>query len=333
MSERAREPKSQDAVAVGVDIGGTSTRAMAVRQDGTVHGQGAAGGGNPNSHPPELAAKRVAEAVAAATGSARAVACLLGAAGESKFSDPTVVEVFTTALGQVGVRCPIDVVSDAEVAFASATASPDGTVVIGGTGSIAARIAGRRKVARIGGWGWLLGDEGSAYWIGRESIRSTLRALQSDLPLGSLGEAVLTEAFGSPDLSLGDGAWRQDAVRRLITAANAEAPIRLARFAAMVSTHAAADPAATSIVDRAAELLAAHATAARRHDEQTPIVLAGSVIGPESPVGQAVRAALTGEGEVLFAQDGVAGAAWLAALAAWGPDTPRPDLLGDSGVA
>jgi len=320
-------------VAVGVDVGATSSKAMAVRQDGTLAGRGVAGGGNPNSHPPELAAKRVAEAVATAIGDGTAVACVLGAAGESKFSDPAIVEVFTTALDQVGVTCAIDVVSDAEVAFASATASSAGTVVVGGTGSIAARIVDRRKTARIGGWGWLLGDEGSAYWIGRESVRSTLRALQSDLPLGSLGEAVLTEAFGSPDLSLADGAWRQDAVRRLITSANAEAPIRLARYAAMVSEHAAADPAARSIVDRAAELLAAHATAARTAGEQTPIVLAGSVIGPESPVGKALRAALADEGVVLFAKDGAVGAAWLAALAAWGKDTPRPELLGDPGVA
>jgi glucosamine kinase len=320
------------AVAVGVDIGGTSTRAMAVRQDGTVHGQGVAGGGNPNSHPPDLAAKRVAEAVAAATGSATVEACVLGAAGESKFSDPAVARVFTTALAQVGVPGHL-VLSDAEVAFAAATAAPAGTVVIGGTGSIAARVVDRRKVARIGGWGWLLGDEGSAYWIGRESVRSTLRALQSDLPVGSLGSAVLTEAFGSGDLALDDAHWRQEAVRRLITAANAEAPIRLARYAALVSAHSATDAAATSIVERAAELLAAHATAARTRDEDTPIVLAGSVIGPGSPVGKALRGALDGEGEVLFAEDGVAGAAWLAALEAWGPDAPRPDLLGDPGVS
>jgi N-acetylglucosamine kinase-like BadF-type ATPase len=317
-------------LAVGVDIGGTSSRALVVTPDGTVFGRGGSGGGNPNSHPPELAAKRVSEAVAAALGSGGDVqACLLGMAGESKFTDPAVVEVFESALRQVGVTCEVTVVSDAEVAFASATPEPAGTVIIGGTGSVAARIENRRKSSWCGGWGWLLGDEGSAYWIGREAVRSTLRALQSDLPLGSLGRAVLATAVHSADLALDQLAGRRTALSRLITAANSVAPIQLAGYAGMVSEHWATDPAATSIVDRAAELLAAHATAVRTTGEHTPIVLAGSVIGPESPVGAAVRKQLTDEGEVLFAPDGAVGAAWLAALLAWGDDAPRPS---DAGV-
>jgi N-acetylglucosamine kinase-like BadF-type ATPase len=314
-------------LAVGVDIGGTSTRVLAVTPDGTVFGRGSAGGGNPNSHPTVLAAKRVSEAVAAALGDGGDVrACLLGMAGESKYTDPAVVETFESALRQVGVTCEVTVVSDAEVAFASATAEPDGTVLIGGTGSVAARIVARRKTSWCGGWGWLLGDEGSAYWIGREAVRSTLRALQSDRPLGALGHAVLTAAVGA-DLPLDDLSGRRAALSKLITAANAEAPIRLAGYAGTVSEHATTDPAATSIVDRAAELLAAHATAVRTADEHTPIVLAGSVIGPESPVGLAVREQLADEGAVLFAPDGAMGAAWLAALLAWGDDTPRPESV------
>jgi N-acetylglucosamine kinase-like BadF-type ATPase len=320
-------------VAIGVDIGGTSSRALAVTSDGAVFGRGGSGGGNPNSHPPEVAAGRVADAVAAALGAGGDVlACLLGVAGESKFTDPAVVEVFETALRRVGVGCAVTVVSDAEVAFASATREPAGTVIIGGTGSVAARIVDRRKTTWCGGWGWLLGDEGSAYWIGREAVRTTLRALQSDLPVGSLGIAVLATAVDSPDLELDERAGRRTALSMLITAANAAPPIQLAGFATLVSEHSAMDPAATSIVDRAAELLAAHATAVRTPGERTPIVLAGSVVGPDSPVGVAVRDQLRDEGEVLFAPDGTLGAAWLAALLAWGDTSPRPAPSG-SGVA
>ncbi len=312
-------------VAVGVDIGGTSSRALAVHQDGTVAGRGASGGGNPNSHPPELAAKRVSEAVAAAVPAGVPVAgCLLGVAGESKFSDPAVASVFETALRHAGVTCRIEVVSDAEVAFASATPSPVGTVVIGGTGSVAARIADRRKTSWYGGWGWLLGDEGSAFWIGRQAVRSALRVLQGYAPPGPLAVSVLTETFGAAPTPFEDAAWRRATLSRLITAANAEPPIRLARYASLVSTHAATDPAATAIVTEAAALLAEHAHATRTEGETTPIVLAGSVIGPDSPVGLALRARLSHEAEVLFAPDGTLGAAWLAALAAWGPRAPRP---------
>lgn len=311
-------------LAVGVDIGGTSCRALVVSREGAVVGRGAAEGGNPNSHPPAVAAGRVAAAVTAAMPAGASVdACLLGVAGASKFTDPAVVSTFEEALREVGVTCRIDVVSDAEVAFASGTSAPDGTVIIGGTGSVAARIVDRRKTSWYGGWGWLLGDEGSAYWIGRQAVRSTLRLLQGTAEAGPLALAVLAEAFGSAEVSLDDVAWRRLAINRLITAANAEPPIRLARYASLVSTHVA-DPVAAAIVKEAAELLAEHAHATRTPGETTPFVLAGSVIGPESPVGRALRERLSHEAEVRFAPDGAVGAAWLAALTAWGPDAPRP---------
>lgn len=306
---------------VGVDVGGTSTRALAVHLDGTVIGRGRSGGGNPNSHPPDLAAKRVAEAVRDALGGEGPVlACLLGMAGESRLTDPAVVETFENALRQVGLTCPMSVVSDAEVAFASATAEPNGTVVIGGTGAMAARIVDHRKATWVDAWGWLLGDDGSAYWMGREAVRATLRSLQAGERPGPLAQAVLTEAL--PGLSTVDSTT----IKRLITAVNAEPPIRLARFASTVSTLAGSDPHAADIVTRAAEHLAAHAQKARTPDERTPVVLAGSVIGPDSPVGTALRATLAArtDAPVLYAEDCVPGAAWLAALSVAGPDAPRP---------
>jgi glucosamine kinase len=309
---------------VGVDVGATSTRALAAGVDGTFVGRGTSGGGNPNSHPPDLAAKRVAEAVHSALDGAdpgRVAGCLLGVAGRSKFTDPAVLEVFHAALRQIGLTCPITVRSDAEVAFASATDSPDGTALIGGTGSVAIRIVGRRETVQYGGWGWLLGDEGSAFWLGREAIRATLRQLVSAEPLGPMATAVLAEALG--DQASADP---HQAMQQLLTSANAEPPIRLARYGTMVSEQVTADPVAADIVRRAAELLAEHAYAARKPGERTPIVLAGSVIGPTSPVGIALRADLAGETEVLSAADGMAGATWLAALEVAGPNAPRPHI-------
>ena len=310
-------------VVIGVDIGGTSTRALAVDDAGVVVGRGTAEGANPNSHPPAVAAARVAAAVAEAVpDGASVVACMLGMAGDSKMTDPAVVAEFESALRSVGVTCRMDVVSDAEVAFASATPSPVGTVIVGGTGSIAARIVDHRKSSWYGGWGWLLGDEGSAYWIGRQAVRSALRLLQGTADAGPLALAVLAEAFGDPETRLDDLTWRRRAVQRLITAANAEAPIRLARYASMVSANVT-DPMAAEIITAAAAHLAALAGEVRTPGDTTPIVLVGSVIGPESPVGSALREQL---GDVLFAPDGAAGAAWLAGLTAWGPAAPRPQV-------
>ena len=134
-------------LAVGVDAGGTSTRAVVVDSAGTVLGSAYGEGANPNSHAPEVAAGRIADAIAAALGPrdpASVRACVIGMAGVSKLSDPAVTAVFAAAWRRIGLGCAVRTVADAEVAYASATSAPDGTVLVAGTGSIAGRIRKRR---------------------------------------------------------------------------------------------------------------------------------------------------------------------------------------------
>jgi glucosamine kinase len=89
------------------------------------------------------------------------------------------------------------------------------------------------------------------------------------------------------------------------------------------AAHDSGEPAARAIVARAAELLVANALAAREPGESTPVVLVGSVLTGESPVGALVRRGLSGL-EVLTSSDGVLGAAWLAAVEAFGDEVVRP---------
>ncbi len=313
--------------AVGVDAGGTSTRAALVDAAGAVLGTGRGEGANPNAHAPEVAAGRIAGAITAALGAhdpAAVRACVVGMAGVSKLSDPGVAAAFDAAWARIGLTCAVRTVADAEVAYASATPAPDGTVLVAGTGSIAGRIRKRRLAGTTGGYGWLLGDEGSAFWLGREAVRSTLEALGRGRPLDGLPSAVLAAALGLSGVDVRSDAERLAASRALITAANAEAPVRLARFAPLVSAaHDADEPAAREIVARAAELLAANALAAREPGEPTPVVLVGSVLTGTSPVGALVRRRLA-HLEVLTSSDGVLGAAWLAAVDAFGEAAPRP---------
>jgi N-acetylglucosamine kinase-like BadF-type ATPase len=297
---------------VGVDAGGTSTRALAVAADGTVLGAGRSGGGNPNSHSPQEATAHLAEAIGACLAGLdpqEANACVVGMAGASKLTDPAVAALFEATWKRLGLG-QVLVLTDAEVAFASATSASDGTVLIAGTGSIAGRIRKRRLVSTVGGYGWLLGDEGSAFWLGREAVRATLDALAVEGELGALATSVLAEA----GIETAD---RLQAWQRLITVANAEAPIRLARFAPLVSAAADAGP----ILDRAATLLVEIALRARESGEDTPIVLVGSVLS--GPVGARVRAKLA-HLAVLTSDDGVLGAAWLAAVEAFGENATRP---------
>ncbi|WP_158882157.1 N-acetylglucosamine kinase [Amycolatopsis anabasis] len=311
---------------VGVDAGGTSTRALVVAEDGTVLGVGKSGGANPNSHPPEAAASRIAEAIAAALGGLpreRTRACVVGMAGVSKLSDPAIAAVFARAWDELALGVEVHPVSDAEIAFASATSAADGTVLVAGTGSIAGRIRKRRMVSTAGGYGWLLGDEGSAFWIGREAVRAALDALTGGGELGELARSVLAESEVDDDPA--DPLLVR---RRLITVVNAEPPIRLARFAPLVSAaDRTGDPAARTIIERAAEALAATALATREPGEDTPVVLVGSVLGEDSPVGAGVRERLAGL-DVHPSADGVLGAAWLAAVEAFGETARRASSTG-----
>jgi glucosamine kinase len=311
-----------DGHVIGVDAGGTSTRALAVGPDGAVLGRGRTGGANPNSHPPQDAVAHLAEAITRALDGlepGRTRACVVGMAGASKLNNPAVAELFERTWDGLRLGCPVRVVSDAEAAFASATTAPDGTVLVAGTGSIAARIRKRKRVSVAGGYGWLLGDEGSAFWLGREAVRATLDALTGGRSLDGLPGAVLTEAFDEPP----SGA-PLDVAHRLITVTNAEAPIRLARFAPLVSAAAQqGDETARKITAHAAELLVTQALAAREPGEDTPLVLVGSVLSECGPVSEGVRVGLHGL-DVLASADGVLGAAWLAAVDAYGENAPRP---------
>src|SRR5215471_12062865 len=71
---------------------------------------------------------------------------------------------------------PIDIVGDMEIALEAAFGLGPGVVVIAGTGSIAYGRDQHGITARAGGWGFAIGDEGSAHWIGRELLKAVLRA-------------------------------------------------------------------------------------------------------------------------------------------------------------
>ncbi|RRO17304.1 ATPase [Saccharopolyspora rhizosphaerae] len=301
------------ALVLGLDVGGTSSRALVSDLTGRVLGTGSAAGGNPNSHPPAKAVAQMASAAREALGAhdpSRVRGCVLGMAGVSKMTDPDFGEFFRLEWSRLGLACETTPVSDGVVAFAAGTPEPTGTALIAGTGAVAERVEDHRTAVTVGGWGWLLGDEGSAYWLGREAVRATLRSLERHAPVEGLAEAVCAH--------LGVPAER----KALITAANAGDPIRLAELAPLVT--AAEDDVAEDIVHRAAVLLADTAATARP-DQHSSVVLAGGLLDPDNRVGLALRAELEARSwpEPLTAGPGAAAAAWLAAF----PLAPDPITL------
>jgi glucosamine kinase len=191
-------------------------------------------------------------------------------------------------------------VSDLAVAFCSATPLPDGYVLIAGAGAVAGRIVGDELDAQRDGWGWLLGDDGSGFWLGRSAVRSTLTALQQNHPLGSLGTAVLAAA-GSSDYD------------DLLHTCYSMPPSWLATFATLVNEHAESDPVAAQIAAEAVRLLCDTALSLQPVPHQ-PIVLAGRVLSHPGPVSAAVAARLQRKlaNPVLTSHSRVTGALWIA---------------------
>ena len=301
-------------LALGGDLGGTSTRIVVVGPDGREHGRGITGGGNPTTDPAGAAAAFGDALRAALNGvdAARVKASVVGVAGGSALRTPAVATHFDRVWAEAGLTCSPGYVPDLEVAFAGGTPASDGAVLVAGTGAAAGSLTDHRLTRTADGHGWLLGDDGSGFWLGREAVRATLRTLDAGGNPGALVDSVLRELDA-------DRTERQR--DRVIQAVNSRPGVRLSALAPLVTAaYRTGDPQARSIVERAAAALLATLGLIRDPAESTPIVLAGSLAGDASPVGAELRTLLAARfaGAVLPASTGVGGAAWLA-LAALDP--------------
>ena len=305
-----------DFLALGGDLGGTSTRIVVVGPDGREHGRGITGGGNPTTDPAGAAAAFGDALRAALSGvdGARVKASVVGVAGGSALRTPAVATHFDRVWTEAGLTCDPGYVPDLEVAFASGTPEANGAVLVAGTGAAAGSLTDRRLTRTADGHGWLLGDDGSGFWLGREAVRATLRTLDAGTPPGQLVDGVLRELDAAQP-------GRDDQHDRVIQVVNSRPGVQLSALAPLVTAaYRAGDPQAQSIVERAAAALMATLELIRDPAESTPIVLAGSLAGDASPVGAELRTLLAARfaGAVLPARNGVGGAAWLA-LAALDP--------------
>ena len=83
------------------------------------------------------------------------------------------------------------VVNDVVGAWATATGATPGVGAISGTGSNVFGVGPRGQPWRVGGWGHLLGDEGSGYWLGIQSIKAALRDRDGSGPATALSQAAV----------------------------------------------------------------------------------------------------------------------------------------------
>lgn len=302
---------------LAVDVGGTSTRAAVVQEDGTCVGYGTAGSGNPTSSGTAGAASAIvgaARAAMARAGSAPAdfAAGVVGIAGANLDTSAWLrVEV-----ASAGLPARLTFEPDLLVAYHSGSLVADGYALVAGTGAAAVRVRRAQIEATADGLGWLLGDSGSGFWIGHRAVRAFASALDDRGPSTVL-VGLLTSQLGFERTSERGRGGRPLALHQAVRALYHMRPVELARFAPLVFKAAAVgDDVALQIVADAADALAATLAAVVVADIRGPLVLGGSILSQQPALAErAVRSFRTGRDDdrlIISVSDGTAGAAVLA---------------------
>jgi len=173
----------------GVDIGGTKTE-LRVRTGGQASVRALPTAEWRGRHEPDRDATALVAALRALGGDRLPSVLVVGSHGCDTDAECTAFQQ------RLAARVPgtVLVVNDAELLLAAA-GKETGISVVAGTGSIAVSRGRDRQMIAAGGWGWYLGDEGSASGIVREAARAVRSAIDEGQPLESLGRALM-EAVG-----------------------------------------------------------------------------------------------------------------------------------------
>jgi N-acetylglucosamine kinase-like BadF-type ATPase len=259
---------------LALDAGGSSTRALLLRADGGVVATGRGGPANHILSGWETARRSISEAVAqacAAGGLAgdRIAWLVAGSAGVGPQGEGS--EVIEGLLNELVPRARARATGDMVTAFGGALRSSFGVVVAAGTGSVCYGRNPGGASRQVGGWGHIMGDEGSAYDIAVRALRAGARATDGRGPQTTLCQRLpaalqVSDFIGVAFRVYGEPMSR-DAIARLATEVTAAA--------------AAGDSVACRLLGEAGEALAAAVVAALKAlelaDRPTPIAYTGAV--------------------------------------------------------
>jgi N-acetylglucosamine kinase-like BadF-type ATPase len=301
---------------LGIDGGGTNTRAVLMDTAGQVVGTGRGGPSNYDDVGAEVARDNIAQAVAAAQADATsrghvvppAAAVFLGMAGVVSETDRAVIRQIALDL-RLAPAERIGVDHDIRIALAGGLSGRPGIVLITGTGSSCYGRNARGDSWQAGGWGHLIADEGSGYWLGVQAMRAAMMAYDGRLPDTPLLAGV-QKALELPAMV--------DIMHRLYVRGVTRAEV--AALAGLVLDAARqGDAVANGLVEQGArELAQSVATVARRLGltDASEVALAGGLTqaGPVyvDPLRDALAAVLPAVRVVLAEQEPVVGAALLA---------------------
>ncbi len=271
---------------MGIDGGGSTVRAAITTPDLTICGQAS----GPAANPRVVGRDTAVEAIRAAMQSALHSAGLspeqidgvgIGVAGAAADHSGAWLRQVVTA---VTPHARLALSADYEIALVGALGRRYGVLVLAGTGSLAYGVNARGESALVGGWGYLLGDEGGGYWIGLEGLRAVARAFDGRKPMTPLTTAVLS-ALGLSK--------RSDLIHWLYDDPGGHTR-EIAELAPLMLEQAANDPVAAAIVQRAANELAqvAEAVIRRLAMESPEFAFAGGLLSEPNPLTDALCRAL-----------------------------------------
>jgi N-acetylglucosamine kinase len=185
---------------LGFDGGGTKTHCVLIDESGKVIGEGYGGPSNPLRCGYDTAFESLRDAAAIALASANIQATDISAvhAGLAGAGRRNVVRRILVFLAQEFPFALAQVSTDCEIALEAAAGTGPGVVLIAGTGSIAYGRNAAGETARAGGHGPWIGDEGSAFEIGRRAVSAVARVRDMDAPASVLPE-MISAALDCPD--------------------------------------------------------------------------------------------------------------------------------------
>lgn len=309
-------------VFVGVDGGATRTRCVVMdpERGELARTEGPAGAADPRF--PERAAAAAAQVVMQAVGEAGLTlpvdALWVGLAGTGRETTRAAVEV---ELARQRLADRLGVGMDVEAAFADAFADDPGILVVSGTGSVGWGRGPDGTLGRVGGWGSILGDEGSGYAVGLDALRRVVRDADGRGPGTGLRAAILEELGmeAPPELIPWASSAHKSAVAALVPVV-----ARVAR---------SGDTVAGEILVRAAEELDGHVATLLETLGPWPspptVALTGGLLGPGGPLRRGMEEALARHPVPVLDRElhPASGAAWLARRL-WQADAPSPSPAG-----
>jgi N-acetylglucosamine kinase-like BadF-type ATPase len=263
----------------GADGGGTKTVGLLTDQDGKPLAEAQVRGTNPNVVGFDRSSQNLTDLILrccekAGRAPSEIGAVVLGVAGTAT---PAIGERLSETLrmelsDHVEDLPPIQIEIDARIALEGAFGGDPGLILIAGTGSV---VLGKRsdgEIFRVGGWGWILGDEGGGHYIGLEALKALTRDFDGRADVGTLKE-LFSDRFGLSS-------------REKIIVAVYQEEFSLASLAPLVLQAAEKnDPVSVQILQSCSALVAEQVSAAAdriREGETVKVVFIGGLIDHET---------------------------------------------------